>query len=180
MVGYVEETVEQEIAARVIGLNPSPQFQSIRIDRGEDDGVRPGMPVVTPDGVVGQVVRSVGGSSDVMLLTDPTSHIGALVQRSRVRASVSGTGDGRRLSVGLVRREDDAQDGDVVVTAGADGVFPRGLLVGKLREVARPPAGMFLSARVEPAVELGKLEEVLIIPVSLGVPFSSLARGAQR
>lgn len=180
MVGYVEQTVEQEIAARVIGLNPSPQFQSIRIDRGEDDGVRPGMPVVTPEGVVGQVVRSVGGSADVMLLTDPTSHIGALLQRSRVRGSVSGTGDGRRLSLGLVRREDDAHDGDLVVTAGSDGVFPRGLLVGRIREVVRPPAGMFLSAGVEPAVEPGKVEEVLVIPVTLGVPFSSMARGGQR
>lgn len=179
LVGYVDGTVEQEIPARVIGLNPSAQFQSIRIDRGEDDGVRPGMPVVTADGVVGQVVRSVGGSADVMLLTDPTSHIGALVQRSRVRGSAVGSGDGRLLSLGLVRREEDAQDGDVLVTAGSDGVYPRGLLVGRLAEVKRPPAGMFLTARIEPAVSLEKLEEVLVIPVTLGVPFSSATRGTR-
>lgn len=179
LVGYADSTVEQEIAARVIGLNPSAQFQSIRIDRGEDDGVRAGMPVVTADGVVGQVVRSVGGSADVMLLTDPTSHIGALIQRSRVRGSATGSGDGRLLNLGLVRREEDAQDGDVLVTAGSDGVYPRGLLVGRLAEVKRPPAGMFLTAHVEPAVALEKLEEVLVIPVTLGVPFSSVTRGTR-
>lgn len=177
MVGYVEGTVEQEIPARIIGLNPSPQFQSVRIDRGEDDGVRAGMPVVTPEGVVGQVVRSVGRSADVMLLTDATSHIGALLQRSRVRGLASGAGDGRLLALTLVRREDDAQDGDVVVTAGSDGVYPRGLVVGRLREVTRPPAGMFLTAQVEPAVDVSRAEEVLVIPVTLGVPFSSVARG---
>jgi rod shape-determining protein MreC len=173
---YVEGTVEEEIAARVIGTNPSPLFKSIRIDRGEDDGVRAGMPVVTPEGVVGEVVRSVAGSADVLLVTDPTSHIGALLQRTRARGSVSGTGDGR-LTLGLVRREEEVQTGDVVVTAGSDGVFPPGLVVGKVGEVSRQTGGMFLSAEMVPAVELAKIEEVLIIPVTLGMPFSSMARG---
>ena len=81
---YVEDSVDQEIVARVIGLNPSPQFQSIRVNRGEDDGVRAGMPVVTAEGAVGQIIRSVGGSADVMLLTDkvPTAVPGAGRYRS--------------------------------------------------------------------------------------------------
>jgi rod shape-determining protein MreC len=170
MLRYVENTTDQEIVARVIGLNPSAQFQSLRINRGEDDGVRVGMPVVTPDGVVGQVVRSVGSSADVLLLTDPNSRIGAVSQRTRVRGSVSGTGDGHRLSLNLVRREDDVQNDDVIVTAGSDGIFPRGLLIGVLRDTQRPPVGMFLTGTVVPSVDLSRVEEVLVIPVSMGVP----------
>lgn len=167
---YVEGSVEEEIVARVVGLNPSPQFQSLRIDRGEDHGVRVGMPVATPDGVVGQVVRAVGGSADVLLLTDPASRLGGVVQRSRVRATVSGTGDGRRLSVDLVRREDDLVDGDVVVTAGSDGIFPRGVPLGTVRSVSRPSVGMFLQATVVPAVDLARVEEVVVLPMVLTLP----------
>ena len=176
---YVQDSVDQEIVARVIGLNPSPQFQSIRINRGEDDGVRVGMPVVTPEGAVGQVVRSVGGSADVMLLTDPASHIGGLVQRTRVRATITGTGDGHRLSIDFVRREDDTKDGDIVVTAGSDGIFPRGVRVGIVRSAERPSVGMFLKASLEPSVELNRLEEVLVIPVTMGIPSAAATkRGA--
>jgi rod shape-determining protein MreC len=179
MLSYVEDSVDQEILARVIGLNPSPQFQSIHINRGEDDGVRVGMPVVTPEGAVGQVVRSVGGSADVMLLTDPASHIGGLVQRTRVRATITGTGDGHQLSIDFVRREDDMRDGDVIVTAGSDGIFPRGVRVGIVRSPERPSVGMFMKATLEPAVELNRVEEVLVIPVTMGIPSAAAGkRGA--
>jgi rod shape-determining protein MreC len=174
MLGYVEDTVDQEIVARVIGVNPSPQFQSIRINRGEDDGVRVGMPVVTPDGVVGQVVRSVGGSADVMLLTDPASRIGGVIQRTRVRATVTGTGDGHLLSVDFVRREDDVHDGDVIVTAGSDGIFPRGVVIGTVKSPEKPSVGMYLKATLHPAVELSRVEEVLVIPVTMGIPSAAL------
>lgn len=176
MLGYVEQTVDQEIVARVIGLNPSAQFQSIRINRGEDDGVRAGMPVLTPDGVVGQVVRAVGGSADVMLLTDPSSRIGSVLQRTRVRATVTGLGDGRRLSLNLVRREADAKDGDEVVTSGTDGIFPPGLHVGTVHDVQRPAVGMFLSATVRPSVDLTRVEEVLVIPVALTLPAAAVTK----
>ncbi len=177
VLGYVEESVDQEIVARVIGLNPSPQFLSLRINRGEDDGVRVGMPVVTPDGVVGQVVRAVGTSADVMLLTDSASRIGGVVQRTRVRATVTGSGDGHGLSLDFVRREDDLRDGDVVVTAGSDGVFPRGLRVGTVSGVQRPSVGMFLKATLTPAVELRRVEEVLVVPVMMGVPSAAVPPG---
>ncbi len=178
LLSYVEDTVDQEIVARVIGLNASAQFQSIRINRGEDDGVRFGMPVVTAEGAVGQIVRSVGGSADVMLLTDPASHIGGVIQRTRVRVTVSGSGGGRPLLLDVVRREDDARDGDVVVTAGSDGIFPRGVPLGIVRSPTRPSVGMFLNGTLEPAVELERVEEVLVIPVMMGIPSSDLGKGA--
>ncbi len=167
--GYVEGTVDQEIVARVVGLNPAAQFQSVRLNRGEEDGVRVGMPVTTPNGVLGQVVRSVGHSSDVMLLTDPASRIGAVLQRTRVRATVMGTGNPKRLDVDYVRLEDDVVEGDALVTSGTDGIFPPGLLVGRIDSVSRPQVGMFLHASLVPAVDLQRVEEVLIIPVTLAL-----------
>ena len=137
------------------------------------------MPVVTAEGAVGQVIRSVGGSADVMLLTDPQSHIGGVIQRTRVRVTISGGGGGRPLSLDLVRREDDARDGDIVVTAGSDGIFPRGVRLGIVRTPERPSVGMFLKANLESAVELNRVEEVLVIPVTMGIPLSVPAKGAR-
>jgi rod shape-determining protein MreC len=176
LLNYVEASVDQEVVARVIGVNPSAQFQSIRINRGDDDGVRVGMPVVTPDGVVGQVVRAVGGSADVMLVTDVASRIGGVIQRSRVRATVSGTGDGHRLSVDFVRREDDVRDGDVVVTAGSDGIFPRGVVVGTVKTPERPSVGLWLKATLVPSVEFNRIEEVAVIPVSMELPAAAATK----
>lgn len=165
MLGYSDGTSEPEILARVVGIDPTPHVQSVRLNRGEADGVRVGMPVVTREGVVGQVMRSVGGSSDVMLVTDPASRIGAMSQRTRVRATVTGSGDGKQLSLDFVRRDDDVKEGDQVVTAGTDGVFPRGLLVGTVKDVQRPLVGMFLGGHVDPVVDIHKVEEVFVVPL---------------
>lgn len=174
MLGYVESTVEPEIAARVIGINLSPHFLSMRINRGEDDAIRKGMPVVTAEGVVGQVVSTVGGSADVMLLSDPQSKVGVTLQRSRVRATAVGVGDGKSLVLDNAARGDDVIEGDLVITSGTDGVFPQGLVIGKIEEVTRISGGMFLSATVVPAVNLRQVEEVLIVPLSASAPPAAL------
>ncbi len=170
VLGYVENTIEPEILAQVIGKNPSAQFQSIRINRGESAGVAIGMPVVSPQGVVGHVVRVVANAADVMLLTDPASRVATLVQRNRIRATTAGSGDGEWLNLELVRREDDVIESDVLVTAGTDGIFPKGLRVGLVKSVTRPPSGMFLVGKVAPAVDTGRLEEVLVVPLTLATP----------
>jgi rod shape-determining protein MreC len=162
---FVEASSGSSIIARVIGLNASQQFQSFLIDRGESDGVHVGMPVVTPTGVVGQIVRVVAGSADVMVMLDPRSRIGALVQRTRVRGTVVGAGDGQKMLLDFVHREDDIKEGDVVVTAGTDGVYPRGLAIGTIKSVSMPPGALFLLGQVEPAVDLGRVEEVLVLPL---------------
>lgn len=174
LLGYVERSVDTEIAARVVGVNPSPQFLSLRLSRGESDGVHVGMPVVTPDGVLGQVVRAVSGSADVMLLSDPVSRVGAVLQRTRVRATVVGTGDGKRLSLENTGRDADVQPNDVVVTSGTDGIFPKGLVLGTVEAVQRAPSGLFLSAQLAPAVVPGTVEEVLVVPAVAAVPPAAL------
>lgn len=165
LVGYLETTAEQEIVAQVVGINPVANFLSVRINRGEGDGVRVGMPAVTPDGVVGRVIRSVGGWSDVALLDDPTSKIAVTVQRSRVRGTAVGAGGGKPLSLSNVLRSEDVQDGDLLVTLGTDGIYPKGLMVGRVGAVRRNNSGMFLSAEITPSVETRRLEEVLIVPI---------------
>jgi rod shape-determining protein MreC len=164
MLGYTEGTLEPEIAARVIGVNASPHFISLRINRGESDGARVGMPVVTPDGVVGQVARVVGGTSDVMLITDPSSRLGAVVQRTRVRATAVGAGGGAELHLDNVLYGDDVVDGDTLITSGTDGLFPKGLVIGHVTKVTRETNAMFLKARVVPAADLRRVEEVLLLP----------------
>jgi rod shape-determining protein MreC len=162
---YAQGTVETDIAARVIGINPVRDSLSVRLSRGKDDGVRVRMPVVTADGVVGQVQQAVDGWSDAVLITDPSSKIAALVQRSRVRATVVGAGGSKPLALKNALRIDDVQDGDIVVTAGTDGIFPKGLVLGTVQGVEKQSSGMFLKAELVPAVDLTKLEEVLVLPV---------------
>ena len=174
MLGYVEATIEPEVAARVIGINLSPHFLSVRIDRGENDTVRPKMPVFTPEGVVGQVVSSVGSTADVMLISDPSSRVGVTIQRSRVRATAVGVGDGKSLTLDNAARGDDVIDGDVVITSGTDGIFPRGLVIGRIEEVKRGNTGMFLSASVVPAVDLRRVEDVLVGPLTSAAPPAAL------
>lgn len=179
LLGYVEGTLEQEIPARIIGVNPVATFLSVRINRGQDDGVRAGMPVVTPDGVVGHVQSAVGGFADVMLVTDQSSRIGVLVQRTRARGTATGAGGGRPLRLENVLRSENLDEGDLIVTAGTDGTYPKGLVVGRVAAVQKMSAGMFLQAGILPAVELSRLEEVLVISsAGAGLPVSVHKEGA--
>ncbi|MCI0572832.1 MAG: rod shape-determining protein MreC [Myxococcaceae bacterium] len=160
---YSERQQETEVLARVVGFNPVAGPHSVRIDRGESEGIREGMAVVTPDGVVGQVIRTTGGTADVALLTDPQTRAGVRVQRSRARATVAGAGASRPLRLDNALRTDDIVENDLLVTSGADGVFPAGLLVGKVTNLSRTEHGVFQVADILPVVDMTKLEEVMVI-----------------
>ncbi len=114
-------------------MNPVMNPLSVRINRGENEGVLAGMPVVTSEGVVGHVIRVTAGYSDVMLLTDRNSKIGVRVQGKRSQATAAGAGD-QPLRLEDAKRLDDFADGDELVTSGTDALFPPGLKVGKIRE----------------------------------------------
>jgi rod shape-determining protein MreC len=175
LLSYAEATGGRPIAARVIGVNPDPNNLSLRIDRGEADGVRRGMPVVTPEGIVGHILRSVGHSADVMLLADSHSKVGVVVQRTRVRAIAGVEGSDRALRLEFALRSESVDDGDLVVTSGTDGLFPPGLVVGRLTKVDRQGRGTFQSAEILPAVDATRLEEILILP---GPPAATLLPSA--
>jgi len=163
LLNYAEAKGGQPIAARVIGVNPDPNNLSLRIDRGEADGVAQGMPVVTPEGIVGHVIRALAHSADVLLLHDPHSKVGVVVQRTRVRAIAGVEGADRALKLEFALRSESVDEGDLVVTSGTDGVFPPGLVVGRLTRVDRQGKGTFQSAEILPAVDATRLEEVLVM-----------------
>jgi rod shape-determining protein MreC len=164
------------IAARVIGTNPVMNPLSIRINRGENEGIMNGMPVVTPDGVVGHVIRTTGGYSDVMLLTDRNSKVGVRVQNKRSQATAAGAGD-LPLRLENAKRLDDFADGDVMVTSGTDALFPPGLVVGKIQKLERKNFGLFQTAEIVPAVNTTQLEEVLVLTAPVSFDHLQLAGG---
>jgi rod shape-determining protein MreC len=163
MLGYVQNGSGSQIPARVVGVNPVAAPLSLRIDRGESDGVHRGMPVVTPDGIVGHIHRVSGGYSDVVLITDPNSKIGVRAQRSRARATASGGGGNQTLRLENALRTEDLEEGDLIITSGTDGVYPPGLVVGRITTIQRKSYGMFQAAEIIPAVDIARIEEVLVV-----------------
>ena len=150
------------IAAEVIGKDPSPWFKTVIIDKGSDDGLDKGLPVVIPQGVVGQVAEVSGGYAKVLLIIDQNNAVDALVQRTRARGIVTGETTGR-CRFKYVLRKHDVKVGDVLISSGLDGVFPKGLQVGSVTGVVRRNSGIFQEVSVLPFVNFEQLEEVLVV-----------------
>ena len=163
LVHYDEVNPGPKVIARVLGINPDPNRLTLRIDRGEGDGVRRGQAVVTADGVVGQVLRATASASDVLVVFDPNCRLGGRIQRTRARVGIAGAGDEQALKLEYLLRTEDLEEGDLVVTSGTDGVYPPGLVVGRVTGVQRQTSGMFLNAGILPAVNFGKVEEVVVL-----------------
>jgi rod shape-determining protein MreC len=164
LAGLRERTPGRAVSASIIGRGTSPRFRTLRIDRGEHDGVQTGMAVVVPGGAVGQILRSSANYADVLLLSDGLSSAGAVFDESRLRGVLLG-GGGDDLALGFVRRRDQGsvQAGATLVTSGEDGVFPEGVPLGTVRQVETPDTGLFLEIDVDPAVDPGQLDEVLVV-----------------
>ena len=154
------------IAAVVISKDPSPWFQTLLVDKGADQGVAKGMPVITPDGVVGLIIGTTGDYAKVMLITDPNSAVDAVVQNSRVRGILKGGTSGYCVFDFVLRKHDLAVS-EVVVTSGMDGVFPKGLPVGAITDIFKYESGIFQDVTVTPYVDFERLEEVLIVPFTV-------------
>lgn len=162
LLGFQEEVSRPMIPAQVVGRDPSPWSKTVIVDKGSQDGVRQGAPVVIPEGIVGVVVEASGRYAKVLLLIDPNSAIDALVQRTRARGIVKGGGAGYCV-FDYVLRKHEINVGDTVVSSGLDGVFPKGLRVGRVSEIVRLNAGIFQKVSVTPYVNFEVLEEVFII-----------------
>jgi rod shape-determining protein MreC len=146
----------------VVGQDVSPWFRSVLLDRGHEHGVRAGMPALTDAGVVGLVTATSDSASRTMLLLDRQSAIDGIVQRSRARGIVRGRG-GDRLEFEFVVGGADVQAGDVVLSSGLDGVYPKGLRIGEVEEVVAAPYGLTQKALLKPAVDFGRLEQVFVV-----------------
>jgi rod shape-determining protein MreC len=155
------------IAAEVVASSPSAWFRTIVINKGQRDGVRKGLPVVTLEGVVGKVMRISSSSSVVLLVVDRNSAVDCLVQRTRQRGIVEGEGGGR-CYLRYVPRTADIQVGDHIVTSGLEGIFPKGLSLGEVVKVEKKAYGLFQEIEVMPSADLSRLEEVMVIVRPVG------------
>jgi rod shape-determining protein MreC len=165
LLGFAEREDDLEVVgARVVGVRLDPKgLQLVTLDRGADDGVQRMMPVVVPQGVVGRIHSVSRHTADVLLVVDRNSSVAARVERSRARANVRGVGDAFTCRLDYALRSDDLVEDDVLVTSGTDGVFPRGLPVGKVRNLKKQGQGLYQKADVAPTVDVTKLEEVLVV-----------------
>jgi len=150
------------IGAEVIGRDPSFWFKSVMIDKGERDGVKKGMAVISPRGVIGQVLKIAPHYATVLLITDYNSAVDCVVERSRAKAIVEGKGENRCQLKYLLRAEEVAV-GDVVITSGLGGNFPKGLMVGEVKKVDKKGHGVFQYAELVPSVDMTRLEEVFVV-----------------
>jgi rod shape-determining protein MreC len=164
LLDYAERSPRLKLlAAQVIAVGSSQNSRTLRIARGEKEGVRRGMPVISPEGVVGTVAQATGGYSDVQLIVDSQAAVPALSQRGRGRSTVRGTGDLSKCRIDYALRTDELAEGDWLLTAGGEGFYPKGLRIGRVLSVQKKSTGMFIGAELVPAVEFLRLDEVFVV-----------------
>jgi len=159
---FKETLHKRVVAAEVIGRDPSPWFKTVIINKGRREGVERGMPVVIPEGIAGLVTDVSKTYAKILLVVDQNSAVDALIQRNRARGIIIGEPLGRLL-LQYVQRKHDIHVGDVVVSSGLDGVYPKGIRIGYVHEVDRPDSGIFQQLAVTPYADFEKLEEVLVV-----------------
>jgi rod shape-determining protein MreC len=162
LLNFEKTITDRVLSAEVIGKDPSPWFKTVLIDKGKNDGVETGMAVVVPKGIAGQVTDVSANYSKVLLIIDHNSAVDALVQNDRARGIIKG-GMAEQCLFKYVLRKHDIEIGNIVVSSGLDGVFPKGLAVGYVSAVIKPKSGIFQEVTVTPYVDFEKLEEVLIV-----------------
>jgi rod shape-determining protein MreC len=148
------------LGARVIATSAGTASATIMLDRGSKDHIKKNMGVITPEGVVGKVVEVYDNTSEVLLLTDKDSGVGAMLGNSRVQSPVGGAGE-PLLVMKYVANDDTVNVGERVVTSGMDKIFPRDLPIGTITEIK--PGNPFKSIRIRPSANLERLEEVIVL-----------------
>lgn len=161
LLAFKEQYVAKTVAAQVIGSSGSEQSRSIFIDKGSDNGIANDMAVITAEGVIGKVLHVFGSTAQVLLINDQSSGVGAILEKSRIQGVLKGTPLGD-IVLERVMSDEAVTPGEEVLTSGGDLIFPKGLPVGTVTKVNRT-AEAFLSIQIKPAVNLSKLEEVLVV-----------------
>lgn len=161
LLGFKEQFISQTLAAQVIGSTGSELSRSVYIDKGKNDGIKRDMAVITKDGIVGKVLYVYPSTALVLLIDDQTSGVGAILENERLQGILRGTPSGE-VALEKVMSDETVPVGEEVLTSGGDGIFPKGLPVGKVVKVS-PGNDLFLNIRVRPSVNLARLEEVLVV-----------------
>ncbi len=161
LLGFQQRLVAETVAARVIGTSGSEHSYLLTIDRGAEDGLREGMAVITPQGIVGKVTQVFASSAQVLEIRDASSGVGVVLEKSRLRAVLKGAAGGQ-TTLRYVMNDEKVEVGERVLTTGGDRIFPQGMAAGSVEAVSAGDE-VFLAIRVRPAVDFERLEEVLVI-----------------
>lgn len=148
--------------ARVVGQDPSNLARYIIIDQGSEEGVKTGMPVVTPQGLVGRVTATGTHWAKALLITDATSAVNAVVQSTRATGIVQGDVNGN-LTIKYVPQGEAIKIGDLILTSGMGGGFPKRLVIGQVTAVRKHDIELFQEAEIQPSVDFARLEFVLVL-----------------
>ena len=174
LVDFIRVRPENEYAAAaVIGRDPSPFLHYVIINRGSNEGILRGMPVVTNQGLIGRVDAVIADAARVQLITDPAASVNVRLQNAETEASLVGsvTGD---LTLEMIPQDIDIQRGDLVLTSGLGGGYPPDLIIGQVVNVRSRDFDLFQQATVQPVVDLNRLEIVLVIVNFEPVDFAPL------
>lgn len=174
LLGFARSRPEDtHVGANVIGRDPSPFLQYIFIDKGSDDGLVYGMPVVTAQGLVGRIDGVIANAARVQLITDPASSVNVQLSATRTEAILTGslTGD---VILDMVPQDADLQSSAVILTSALGGNFPANILVGQVVSVRRLETALFQSASVQPSVNFSDLRSVLVVVDFTSVDLSPL------
>ena len=166
------------IGASVIGRDPSPFLNYIIINRGSDDGLKRGMPVVTQNGLAGRVVQVTATGARVSLITDPVTRINVRIEPSRSAAVLSGsiTGD---ISLEQIPQEAEVNPGNLILTSGLGGNYPSNIIIGQVTSIKSRENALFQSASVQPVTDFDDLNIVLVITNFNPIDISPLIPGAE-
>jgi rod shape-determining protein MreC len=167
MLGFKEQGYSEMIPAEVIGWDESAVGLNLEIDQGAASGIQPGYPVVSMDGLVGKVVEVYARTSWVLTLRSPECAVSALDQRSRVRG-IAGWRYPEGLTLQLVAKGSDVVEGDVILSSGLGGVFPKGLPIGTVRKAEDRLGDLFRIVTLHPMVDFDRLEEVAVLTGETG------------
>ncbi len=163
LLDFQQTYIAKTIVAQVIAASASDAGRLLTLNKGARDGLTPDMAVITPDGIVGKLRDVFPSTSQLLLLSDPTSGAGVILQSTRTRAVLRGTPSGR-IVIDNLTADARIHPGDLVLTSGGDQVFPRGLPVGTIESIAPDPDHQpYTTIRIHPAADLNRLDEVLIV-----------------
>jgi len=163
MLQFRQRYVGSTVAAQVIGTGASDQSHILTIDKGSNDGLKPDMAVISPDGIIGKVREVAPGTAQVVEINDQTSGAGVILESTRIRGILRGTVAGR-VQIGNLTADSRIKPGEHVLTSGGDQVFPRGLPVGVIEKIEPDPDHQpYMAISIKPAADLNRIEEVLVI-----------------
>jgi rod shape-determining protein MreC len=161
LLSFKEQFISKTVAAQVIGTSGSDLSRVVYIDKGKNDGLDRDMAVITADGIVGKILLVYPNLAQVLLISDQSSGVGAILEKTRLQGVLRGTANGE-VMLERVMSDEQVQPGETVLTSGGDQIFPKGLPVGMVAKVGSGK-DLFLNIKIKPAANLSRLEEVLVL-----------------